>query len=687
MHYGVDYYPEHWPEERWPVDARMQREAGVTTVRLAEFAWSRLEPAQGRFNFAWLDRAIHVLAAEGLQVVLGTPTAAPPAWLIEQDPTILPVDEQGRRVGFGGRRHYCPTHPGFRAATQRIVASMAQHYADHPAVIGWQVDNEYGGNNTARCYCDSCRAAFHAWLRARYGTLDRLNEAWGTVFWSQEYTAWHQVPLPLPTTGIHNPSLVLAHRRFASDAFVAYQRVQLDLLRTLAPKHWVTTNLMRAFTPLDYVAIAQPLDFVAWDNYPRSRRLPGLHPGQVAFTHDLMRGLRHQNFWIMEEQSGACGWEIVKTTPRPGEIRLWAYQALGRGADGIIYFRWRTARFGAEEYWHGILDHDGKPNRRYDEVKRTGAELEHLGSLLEGTQVQAPVALLRAYDVLWALEAQPHHPELVYDEIQQAWFDGFYVRGIQTDVVSPRDDLSGYKVVVAPALFVADEALGVHLEAFVQGGGTLILTFRSGVKDPENVATDLTLPGVFSRVCGVEVAEYDCTEAGEVRRVELRLDGSGPLECGAFWWMDALRPTGATVLGTHASEYLAGQPAVTDHTYGAGHALYVGTHLDANGIAAIVDYIARRAGLQTIPRQTIPGVEVSTRRSVDRELVFLLNHADEPRTIRVDDDATDAFTGASVSGDVTLQPRDLRVVIRARRGAATSNQPVSPDTAATSAFG
>jgi beta-galactosidase len=667
FHYGVDYYPEHWPEERWPLDARMQREAGFNTVRLAEFAWSRMQPSQSQFDFAWLDRAIDVLAAEGMQVVLGTPTAAPPAWLIEQDSTILPVDEGGRRVSFGGRRHYCPTHSGFRLATERIVTAMAERYAEHAAVIGWQIDNEYGGNNTARCYCDCCRAAFHAWLQRHYGSLERLNDTWGTVFWSQEYTTWEQIPLPLPTSGIHSPSLLLAHRRFASDAFVAYQQVQLDLLRALAPRHWVTTNLMRAFTPLDYAAIAQPLDFVAWDNYPRSRRVPGLHPDQVAFTHDLMRGLRHQNFWVMEEQSGACGWEIMKTTPRPGEIRLWAYQAVGRGADGIIFFRWRTARFGAEEYWHGILDHDGKPNRRYQEVKRTGAELKLLGPLLDGSQVQASVALLRAYDVLWALEIQPHHPDLVYDEIQQAWFNGFYTRGVQTDIVSPRDDISGYGIVVAPALFLADEVLAERLETFVQHGGTLILTFRSGVKDPENVVTERTLPGVFSRLCGVEVAEYDCAEVGDVRRVELRLPSRDPLKCSATWWVDALRPTGAAVLGTHASEYLAGQPAVTENAFGAGHAMYVATHLDASGIAAIVDYVAARAELDMLATQSIPGVEISSRRSADREFVFLLNHADEPATITLDDPGTDAVGGTPVSGEITLLPRDVRVVVRSLR--------------------
>ena len=661
--YGVDYYPEHWPEERWPFDARLQREAGFNTVRLAEFAWSRMEPAAGQFDFAWLDRAIDVLAAEGMQVVLGTPTAAPPAWLIHQEPSILPVDEYGYRRSFGGRRHYCPTLPAFHAATRRIVTAMAEHYADHRAVIGWQIDNELGGNNSARCYCDSCRAAFQAWLRERYRTLDRLNTAWGTVFWSQEYSDWSQIPLPLPTTALHSPSLLLAHRRFASDAFLRYQQLQLDILRQKAPRQWITTNLMRAFTPLDYHALARPLDFISWDNYPRSRRVPGLHPDQVAFTHDLMRGLRHQNFWIMEEQSGACGWEIVKTTPRPGEIRLWTYQAISRGADGIVYFRWRTCRFGTEEYWHGILDHDGKLNRRYEEVKRTGAELQTLGPLLEGTRVEAPVALLRAYDVMWSLEIQPHHPELTYDAIQQAWFNGFYERAIQTDIVSPLEDLSGYKVVIAPVLYLADDALGARLEAFVRAGGTLILTFRSGVKDRENVVTEETLPGAFSRLCGVEVAEYDCAEVGDSRRVELQFDGGQPLTCEARWWIEVLRPTGATILGWHASDYLAGQPAVTEHAFGAGRALYIGAHLDDTGIAALVDRVARQAGLSTIPRQAIPGVEVSTRRSAEREIVFLMNHADQPRTVHVQG-GTDVSTGLSLSGEVTLPPRDLRILVR-----------------------
>ena len=273
------------------------------------------------------------------------------------------------------------------------------------------------------------------------------------------------------------------------------------------------------------------------------------------------------------------------------------------------------------------------------------------------------MALLRAYDVLWSLEIQPHHPELVYDAIQQAWFNGFYTRGIQMDVVSPTSNLSGYRVVVAPALFLADAALGARLADFVKHGGTLMLTFRSGVKDPENVATERTLPGVFAEVCGVEVSEYDCLDVGETRQVELHTDGDSPVNCQARWWTDALRTTTASVLGTYASDYMAGQPAVTENAFGDGRALYVGTHLDDDGVAMLVDYMAGATGLRTLSRQVIPGVEISVRQSEERELVFVMNHADEPRSIPVEV-GTDVFSGESLSGELTIPARDLRIVER-----------------------
>ncbi len=395
---GVDFYPEHWPEERWPIDAALMRRAGMTVVRLAEFAWSRLEPREGEFQFAWLDRALDVLAAHGIRAVLGTPTAAPPAWLVEAHRDILPLDDQRRPLEFGARLHRCLANPTFRRYSRAITEAMAAHYANHPNIIGWQTDNELTGN---RCFCDVCAERFRQWLQHKYGTLDALNQAWGTAFWSQEYNAWSQLPLPWRTTCgsmAHNPSLLLDYYRFASDITVEFQSEQVAILRKLCPNHFVTHNFMGLHDAINYYDLAKDLDFVSWDNYPSD---------SAALPHDVMRGIRRKNFWVMEEKCGHTGWNTMSPIPRPGQVRAWAWQAVGHGADAIVFFRWRSCRGGTEQFWQGILNHDALPGRRYNEIAQLGREFQQIGSAFEGTSVRNDVAILYSYDQIWALQIQP----------------------------------------------------------------------------------------------------------------------------------------------------------------------------------------------------------------------------------------------------------------------------------------
>ncbi|MBM4033937.1 MAG: beta-galactosidase, partial [Planctomycetes bacterium] len=436
---GVDYYPEHWEEERWPEDARLMQEAGISVVRLAEFAWSRLEPSEGDFRFDWLDRALGVLSARGIRAVLGTPTAAPPAWLVAKHPDILPRDELRQPLGFGARLHRCLANPTFRRYSKAITTAMAQHYANHPAVLGWQTDNEFSGN---RCYCDECARAFREWLQRKYGTLDALNLAWGTAFWSQEYTAWGQVPLPWRTTCgsmAHNPSLLLDHRRFASDTTVEFQREQVAILRKLCPEHFVTHNFMGLHDTVDYYALAKDLDFVSWDNYPS---------GSAALPHDVMRGIRQANFWIMEEKCGHTGWNTMSPIPRPGQVRAWAWQAVGHGAEAIVFFRWRSCRSGTEQFWQGILNHDAVPGRRYREVAQLGREFRELGPEFEGTSPRNEAAILYSYDQIWALQVQPQVPGFSFLRWVERYHEGLHRLGIGADIVSTQAQLDGYRLVL-----------------------------------------------------------------------------------------------------------------------------------------------------------------------------------------------------------------------------------------------
>ncbi|MCU0495385.1 MAG: beta-galactosidase, partial [Chloroflexaceae bacterium] len=520
MHYGVDYYPEHESEGRWAEDARLIAAAGFTVVRLAEFAWTRLEPAPGTFNFSWLDRAIELLHAEGLQVVLGTPTAAPPHWLTSAHPEMLVQDEWGHRSAAQSRQFVCLNNADFQAATERIVAAMARRYGRHQAVVGWQIDNEFGCHRTIRCTCPVCQGLFCNWLQTRYGTLEALNTAWGTGFWSREFTSWEQVRLPAPTPTFPNPGHVLDAYRFASERTCAYQQMQLNLLRDYAPKQWVCHNLMAFFDMLDYAALTAPLDLVTWDNYVAD----GTHWRDTARGHDMMRGFRHRPFWVMESPPGQVNWTRYNPDLRPSEARLRSLQAVAHGADGVVYFHWRAFRGGAEQYHSAILPHDGIPGRAYQEASELGSELARLRPLLAGTTVQPRVAIISDMASFWALQLQPHNAALANPHMYaQPWYAGLNRRNVAVEFCQPTEDLSAYQLVIAPMLHVPTPEMVANLRCYVEGGGRLLLGPRAGFKTPGNRVTDQPLPGLLADLAGVRVAEWAALPPDESRCVRGRL--------------------------------------------------------------------------------------------------------------------------------------------------------------------
>jgi beta-galactosidase len=675
--FGVDYYPEHWPKERWAIDARLMQEAGVNTVRLAEFAWSYLEPGPDRFDFGWLDEALDVLGAHGIETVLGTPTASPPPWVMALYPDAYRVTEHGLRQTYGNRREYCPTHPGYRERSRLITRAMAKHYADHPAIIGWQTDNEFGGH----CYCTICRAEFQTWLNDKYETLEALNAAWGTAFWSHVYTEWSQIPLPLQTGGVPNPGLGLDYRRFMSDTWVRFQQEQVDILRWVCPNHFVTHNFMGfGFDQIDYFQLAEPLDFVAWDNYLRTGwRLNDTVDGvRSALGHDMMRGLKRKTFWLMEQQSGSGGWRTAGVTPRPGEMRLWTYQAIAHGADAIIYFRWRTNRYGTEQYWHGVLDHHGQPRRRYQELKAIGAELGRVGEGLLEAESRSQVAMVLSYDTRWAFHVQPNHNDFVYPELYIGYYKALHRRNIGVDIVPPTADLSGYRLVLAPALHVLGENAAENLRRYVAGGGMLLLTARSGVKDEANAVVNLPLPGLLADVCGVEVEEYDVLPADVDVPLALEIPGidGDANTIHARLWCDVLRPTTATVLGTYQASadgsgpYYAGRAALTVNSFGQGKAVYVGTLGDDVLHDVVVDW-ALRATSVAPALETPDGVEAVERWVDGDRLLFLLNHADQTRDVALPGQMTDLLAGQVMKGQAALEPKAV-MILRQRPGAKPS---------------
>ncbi len=664
--YGADYYPEHWPEERWAVDARLMQEAGFNVVRLAEFAWSRMEPTEGRYDFAWLDRAIEVLGAHGIDIVLGTPSASPPPWLMAQHPDAFNVWPDGVRATYGSRRTTCPTSPIFRSYAERITRAMAEHYHDHPRVIGWQIDNEFGDP----CYCELCQAAFQSWLHNHYDSLAALNAAWGTVFWSHEYTDWAHIPLPVLTTRtplgidmtiVANPGLALDFARFVSDTYVDFQNAQLAVLRAACPGHFVTHNFMGfSYDKLNYFDLAAPLDLVSWDNYPRGFWADDKKAApDIALEHVTMYGLKQQPFWVMEAQSGRTGWHIMGAIPRPGELRLWAYQAVAHGADGIVFFRWRTCRFGTEQLWQGILDYDGIPRRRYHEVKRMGEELRRVGEDIGGGEVRADAAIMLSYDSRFAFQAQPNSPAFSYPQHVRDYHAALHRQHIPAAIIAPDADLTPYRLLIVPALVVTEETTAARLRLFVEQGGTLVITMRSGFKNHYNMVVDIPLPGLLAELCGIEIDDMDVLRPGQRRRIEFE-PGAGD-QGAATAMCEILALKGAEVLACYAEDYYAGQPAAAIHSLGRGHTIYVGTMGDPTLVTQIVNRALRLAHLSPLAAASAE-VEVTRRTHNDTELLFVLNHTSESQSFLLNGAYQDKLSGRLHSGTVSLAPYDVLIL-------------------------
>lgn len=506
---GTAYYPEHWEKERWKKDAQLMQEMGINTVRMGEFGWAVMEATEGNYDFSLYEEAISLLAEYGIHTIMGTPTAAPPAWFCRKHPDIYMEDREGRRRGFGSRRHYCYRHRAYGEESEKITKAMGKAFGKNPHIIAWQIDNELGCEDEVRCYCENCRQAFIEWLRKKYGSLMKLNENWGTVFWSQTYTHWNQIVLPKRTvidsyTGYgHNPGLLLDFARFSSDSLIEYAKKQCDMIRAYTDKP-IVHNVVSEFC--DNYKLSEILDRAGYDAYPRSEWDVN-SPGRIGFHYDLTRGYKKEPFWILEQQSGPCGWNVVGPTPKPGELKLWSIQGAAKGAEALIYFRWRTCLFGTEQFWYGILNHDGIPGKRYEELKEAACEIQKYSSIFKLPN-QKQILFLYDYDNKFSHEFQPQVEGFQYKEEVIKLYESFQRLHLQVDIGRPEAGDKEYAMVVYPFGSITGNQAAERLKTYVREGGTLVLTAFSGLREENNQITEKSLPGIWKEAAGVMIEEF-----------------------------------------------------------------------------------------------------------------------------------------------------------------------------------
>ncbi|MET7687264.1 beta-galactosidase [Streptomyces sp. NPDC005483] len=657
--YGGDYNPEQWPEEVWDADHHLFTRAAIDTLTVGVFSWSLTQPAEDTYDFTVLDRVLDRATAEGRQVCLATGTAALPPWLAHRYPEVNRTDFEGRRHRYGQRHNFCPSSPAYRRLATELAARLAERHADHPALLAWHINNEYGGV----CYCDLCADAFRDWLRDRYVTLDALNDAWWTTFWSHRYTDFEEIEPPSALTehwrGPDHTAfqgITLDYFRFTTDALLGCFLAEKEVIRAHDPVTPVTTNFMGMFRPLDYHRWAPHLDFASWDSYPPL----DAPPSWAALAHDLMRGLKDgAPFWLMEQTPSTTACRDVNPLRRPGELRLATFQAIAHGADAALYFQLRASRGACEKYHGAVIGHAGRDDTRvFQEVAALGAELQLLGDASLGARTPARTALLFDWDSWWALEISDGPSRLVrYQEVVHAYYRAARAAGADVDVVAHTADLTPYDVVLAPALHMVKGDLATRLEAVAERGGTVLATFLSGRVDAHDRAFLADVPGPLAPLMGIRIDEWDSRPAEFAQPVpELASEGRLVFEI--------VRLRGAESVATYGSDFYAGTPAVTRNRYGRGEGWYVATALDQPGVDQVVRRVLSRHDLVG-PYADHEGLETATRVAPDgTRLLFLLNHTAEPLQLTAHATATDLLSGkvAEAGAPVTLDPRGVAVL-------------------------
>jgi len=659
--YGGDYNPEQWSREIWLEDMRLMKKAGVNLVSVGIFSWALLQSGENEFNFSFLDEIMDLLTENGIAADLATATAAQPAWLSRKHPDILPVNEEGQRLYYGSRQSYCPNSPGWRTAAARLVEKMAERYKDHPALVMWHANNEYSCHVQA-CYCETCEAAFRDWLKKKYeNDITLVNESWGTRFWSQWYYSWDEIRSPRISTTMRNSAQILDYQRFMSDSLLDCYLMEKEILNRITPEIPITTNFIMAWKSLDYFKWAKEVDIVSWDAYPDPVDKEWA-PVSNAFDHDLMRSLKNgAPFILMEQAPSQVNWRNINAMKPPRMLALYSYQAIARGADGIMYFQWRQSLSGSEKYHSACITHTGdETSRVFREVSRLGEELKILKEVA-GSQSRSEVAIYLDYPTWWASEYQPGvSTAFSYRDTLLHFYRYFYKRGIGMDIVGRKGDFSRYKLICAPVLHMVPQGLTEKLESYTANGGIFLTGIFSGVVDEQDRVFPGGYPGPLKNLLGIQVEEISPLQEGEKIGYRTAASASADEEREEFLgslWSEMIHLKGAEAVARYSEGYLAGHPAATKNLWGKGQAWYVSTLPEGQAMDRLLEPLCRNAGL-LIPAELPQGMEVARRFGDGVEYIFLLNFNREENTVVLnqDGDYKDLLKNHSVSATMVLEP-------------------------------
>ncbi len=643
---GVDYYPEQWDPSLMDSDMDTMLEMGCNVIRIAEFSWHLMEKTEGQYDFSFFDNVIAKAKKKGLKVILGTPTATIPAWLAHKHPDILSEFEGGKKRAFGGRHVYCFNSPAMYAYSEKIIRAMAEHYRDETQVAAWQIDNELGHEGSDVCYCPQCRKAFQNYLEEKFeGSIDRLNDTYGTAFWSQEYNSFEEIPLPEETITTHNPALRMDWERFRSKSIVDFINFQARILREVIPHALVMHDFPGGGLDkhVDYSETARNLDLAAYNNYPvwGGQKEP-IAPHEIAFGLDYIRGLKQQNFWITEAIMGAQGHDVTGFLPRPNQAKMWSYQGMAHGCESMMYFRYRGATKGAEQFCYGILDADNIKGRKFREVQSFFTDIRNYEKAME-SPIRSEVAIVYDYDSLASFRIQRQSILLDCQGEMKKLYKAFFDVNVPVDVIPSSADISKYKVVLLPQMIIARPEFQNRVKDFVNAGGTLVLTYRNAVKDVDNnLPFGESVPVGYRELAGVTVAETESLQ--EILAFPLIGQGAFEGESGQGGiFRDMLEVTDAQVLYHYGDAFYTRYAAVTRKQHNKGMVYYLGCALDEAVTAKIMGTILADSHIDVIPSDS--GVEVAIRGGAQQRVRMLINH--------------NAFEASA--GDITLEPFGCRI--------------------------